>query len=482
MKKLLILSLLFVLVIPTRAKEIQDFYGNKDLKNHVCNDEVFLRRTYLTLIGRIPKPEIAQQFLLSKSPNKRSELINQLLENDEYARYFVMRWGDILRIKSEFPSNMWPNGVQAYNRWLFERIQSNMPYDIFVRELLLSSGSNFRSAAVNFYRAFPKRTPENIYNNIQLLFLGNRNPMDNGKICFSQIMFKSTKEWKEEIVYIDYHLKPTVNSIEMPGGKSISLAEGEDWRISYVNWLTDKDNKRFAAVMVNRIWCWLMGKGIVDEPDDWSPQNPPSNPELLNFLTENFISEKYNVQSLIKLILNSAVFQSTSSPEGVYEPQRLLSELIVDGIADVTGIPDLYRSRVPEPFTIYPTGTHAIELGDATVSSSALELFGRASRDVSLENQHVNSLTSKQLLYLLNSSELEDKIRKSPILTRIYKNNTSRAEILKQITLLTLSRFPTENEKILFNDYAEKNNIPNSQLAYDIMWTAINSYEFLYNH
>ncbi len=482
MRTFLKFLLLFVLSIPLNAARIEDFYGNKDLKNHICTDEVFIRRTYLSLTGRMPKSEIAEQFLLSKSPDKRTVLIDQLLEKEEYARYFVMRWGDILRIKSEFPSNMWPNGVQAYNRWLFERIQSNMPYDTFVKELLLSTGSDFRSAAVNFYRAFPKRTSENIYNNINLLFLGNREPADDGKICFSQIKYKTTKEWKEEIVYVDYHQKPTANSIKMSDGKAISLIDGDDWRISYVNWLTDKENKRFASVMVNRIWFWLMGKGIVNEPDNWSLQNPPSNPELLNFLTHKFISDNFNVKSLIKTILNSTVFQSKVSPDGFYEPQRLLSEVIVDGIAEVTGIPDEYRSRVPEPFTIYPTGTTAIELGDATVSSSALELFGRASRDVSLENQHVNKLTSRQLLYLMNSYQLEDKIRKSPLLSQICKNNTDRSEILKRITLLTLSRFPTEKEKILFNDYAEKNNISNRDLAFDIMWTEINSYEFLYNH
>ena len=80
-----------------------------------------------------------------------------------------MRWGDILRIKSEFPSNPWPNGVQAYNRWVYEHLLRNTPYDVMVRELLLSQGSNFRSAAVNFYRGFQKRTPENFYKNFTLI-------------------------------------------------------------------------------------------------------------------------------------------------------------------------------------------------------------------------------------------------------------------------------------------------------------------------
>ncbi len=480
MKHFVIFFLLFLFAIQLNAKEIDDFYPN--IKISVCTDAVFLRRTYLTMTGRLPKSDVAEKFLSSEKSLKRTELIDQLLDSEEYFQYFVMRWGDILRIKSEFPSNIWPNGVQAYNRWLYERISANKPYNQFVSELLLSKGSDFRSPGVNFYRAFPKRTTENSYNNINLIFLGNRQITDEGKFCFLQLKFKTTKEWKEEIVYVDNQLFPIKSEVKLSDGTNLKLIEGEDWRVAYVNWLTSKENKRFAAVMVNRLWHWIMGKGIVNEPDNWNDQNPPSNPELLNFLTNQFIAENFDVKSLIHRILNSSVFQSKSTPSGVYEPQRLLAEIIVDEIADVTGIPELYRSRVPEPYTFYPDGTHAIELGDATVSSSALELFGRASRDVSLENQHINKLTSRQLLYLMNSSELEDKIRKSAILNRICKENPDIESVVKQLTLLTLSRFPTSQELDIFKKQAAQNKMSVRSLASDILWTQMNSFEFLYNY
>jgi hypothetical protein len=480
--RLLLLFFSFSLM-PLQANEIDTyFFAQKAQGKEVCSDDVFIRRTYLTLTGRLPQTPHVKQFLVSKDPKKRALLIDELLDSEEYVRYMVMRWGDILRIKSEFPSNLWPNGVQAYNRWLYEKIAANTPYNLFVSELLLSTGSNFRMPAVNFYRAFLKRTPEQIYNNICLLFLGVRTTDVYGRLCFTQIRYKSTKEWKEEIVYVDYGMKPLLNRIKMADNQEVELIPGEDWRSVYVAWLTSKQNKQFAGVMANRLWYWLLGKGIVQEPDDWSNTNLPSNLALMDFLTERFIESGYDVKVLIRLVLNSNAFQSATTPNGSYVPQRLPAEVIVDALADLTGISDPYRSRVPEPFTFYPDGTRSVDLGDATVSSTALELFGRVSRDVSLESQRSNQLTSKQLLYLMNSSELEDRIRKSKMLINICAQQKAAAGICREITLMTLSRFPTPPEIALFEAYAQKNNLSMSDLAYSILWTHINSTEFLFNH
>lgn len=447
-----------------------------------CSDAVFLRRTYLVMTGQLPAAGQAQVFLESKKADKRSLLIDELLESEAYVKYMVMRWGDILRIKSEFPSNLWPNGVQAYNRWIYEKINSNTPYDVFVRELLLSQGSNYRSPAVNFYRAFLKRTPENIYQNISLLFLGNRKYNDQGYLCFSQIKYKTSKEWKEEIIYIDDQLKPTVRSVKPDKNSSLTLVAGEDWRKAYTDWLTDKQNRRFAAVMANRMWFWIFGKGIVQEPDDWGAHNPPSDPALMNLLTDRFVGSGYDMKAFFKLILNSDLYQSESYTGSLFASRRMPAEVLVDALADMTGISDEYRSRVPEPFSIYPQGTRAVDLGDATVSSTALELFGRVSRDISLESQRSDALTSRQLLYLMNSSELEDRIRKSPVLNDICKRERNIPGICREITLSTLSRFPTQEEIALYRKYAETNQLSLRNLASEILWTQINSIEFLYIH
>ena len=447
-----------------------------------CSDEVFLRRTYLVLTGRLPKANKAEQFLQSVSPAKKSLLIDSLLDSEEYVSYTVMRWGDILRIKSEFPSNLWPNGVQAYNRWLYEQVSANVPYDEFVRRLLLSQGSNFRSPAVNFYRAFLKKTPENIYQNVNILFLGDRNSKDEGAICFEQIKYKSTKEWKEEIIYLDLEQKAKKKTVEISDNNNIRLLEGEDWREAYTDWLTNPQNRRFAEVMTNRLWFWVFGKGIVHEPDDWGTHNPPSNKILLDYLTNQFIASGYDTKALLKLFLNSGIYQSKHAPEGFFMAQRLPAEVLVDALADLTGISDEYRSRVPEPFTYYPQGTRSVDLGDATVSSSALELFGRVSRDISLESQRNSTITARQLLYLMNARELEDRIRKSNTLTELCKQQKNIPDLCRAITLMTLSRYPTNEEITLYRQYAQEHKLSLRNLASDIMWTQINSIEFLYNH
>ena len=445
-----------------------------------CSDEVFYRRAHLTVTGALPGPSGCEKFADSKNPKKREALVKRLVASELGLKYMQMHWGDILRIKSEFPSNLWPNGVQAYNRWVYEQLLNNVPYDKMVRNLLLSEGSNFRAPAANFYRGFQRRTPENFYANINLLFLGNRNCKDNGHLCFSQIKFKSTKEWKEEIIYLNIHKERPWDRIVLEDGTALTILPDSDWREAYVDWLTS--NRRFAEVMVNRMWYWVFGKGIVHEPDDWRADNKPSDPALLNALTDYFIKSKYDMRKLLCKILMSEEFNSKAAPEGEFVPQRLPAEVIVDALASVTGIWKTYSSRVPEPFTFYPPRTRSTHLGDATVSSSELELFGKVSRDVSLESQRNNAITSRQLLYLMNSSDLEKRIRRSPFIKRLCKEQTEVQPVANAITLRTLSRRATAQEIEQYTEYMKRNKLPLNELAYDIVWMQINSNEFLYNH
>ena len=247
-------------------------------------------------------------------------------------------------------------------------------------------------------------------------------------------------------------------------------------------WLTSPKNRRFAEVLVNRMWYWVFGKGLVHEPDDWREDNKPSDPELLKELTDYFLKNKFDMRLLLKKILLSEQFNSKAAPEGFYVPQRLPAEVIVDALASVTDIWSTYSSRVPEPFTFYPPQTRATHLGDATVSSSELELFGKVSRDVSLESQRNNSITSRQLLYLMNSSVLESRIRKSKALQQIYFEGGDIAQIADGITLRVLSRRATPQEIALYQKHMEENKLPLMEAAIDIMWMQLNSNEFLYNH
>ncbi len=174
-----------------------------------ASDAVFLRRVYLDVTGTLPTAEEARAFLDDPSTTKRTALIDRLLERDEFADYWAMKWGDVLRVKSEFPINLWPNAVQAYHAWIRESLRDNMPFDRFARTLLTASGSNFREPPVNFYRAVQSREPRAIAASVALVFMGTRLeswPADRQAAMaafFSQIGYKPTGEWKEEIVYFD---------------------------------------------------------------------------------------------------------------------------------------------------------------------------------------------------------------------------------------------------------------------------------------
>lgn len=368
--------------------------------------------------------------------------------------------------------------MQAYNGWVYHHIMENTPYDVMVSELLSSTGSNFKNPAVNYFRAFLNKTPEAIYQNINLLFLGQRSCEDNGSECFSQLRYKSTKEWKEEIIYLEIDETKTPPKVILTDKTALDFSKDVDYRKPYVEWLTK--NEQFAAVMVNRLWYWIFGEGLVNEPDDWRADNTVKEKKLLKHLTKYFIDSGYDMRAFLQYILTSDIYQSEAVVGGFFEPRRLPAEVIVDAIADLTGFSDTYRSRVPEPFTYYPAGSRSRDLGDATVSSSALELFGKVSRDVSLESQRNNSITSMQLLYLMNNSELEQRIRKSKLLKDIFTEKVDVRLVCRKLTLAILSREATEEEIKLFIDYGKKNKVYTRQMAYDIMWTLINSNEFLY--
>ncbi len=175
----------------------------------LSSDEVFIRRVYLDTIGTLPEVVEVRQFLKDKSRDKRRVMIDRLLARDEYADYWAMKWSDLLRVKAEFPINLWPNAAQAYHRWIRTSVRQNLPYDRFVREMLTANGSNFRVAQVNFYRAMQSREPEAIAQTVALTFMGTRaerwpkERLAGMASFFSSLRYKDTAEWKEEIICFD---------------------------------------------------------------------------------------------------------------------------------------------------------------------------------------------------------------------------------------------------------------------------------------
>ncbi len=485
---------------------------------NVCSDEVFLRRAYLDVIGTLPTDEEARQFLEDKREDKRRELVDRLLQRDEFADYWAMKWSDLLRLKAEFPINLWPNAAQAYHRWIRAGIHENLPYDRFAREMLTANGSNFRVGQVNFQRAVQSKTPEGIAQAVALTFMGSRaekwprERLADLAAFFSQVSYKSTGEWKEEIVSFDPD-KPAPASPTFPDGTPARLSPGQDPRKVLADWLVAPENPWFAKNIVNRIWCWLLGRGIIHEPDDIRPDNPPSNPELLAYLEKELVRAKYDLKHIYRLILTSKTYQLSSIPQSDrpdaavhfahYPLRRLEAEVLIDALNQITGTTEEYSSAIPEPFTYIPEDLRSIALPDGSISSPFLEQFGRPSRDTGLEAERSNRSTADQRLHLLNSSHIQRKIEQGPKLRALLqsaapaparKSGRGRRfrpapateparpkEILDELYLTILSRKPTDEEVATVAEYVQSASSRRDAVL-DVAWALINSAEFLYRH
>jgi hypothetical protein len=466
----------------------------------VCSDAVFVRRAYLDVIGTLPKGFEAEQFVLNLDPNKRRILIDRLLERDEFADYWAMKWSDLLRVKAEFPINLWPNAAQAYHRWIRTSIKNNVPYDRFVRELLTASGSNFRVPPVNFYRALQNKEPQAIAKAVALTFMGTRaekwptNQLSGMAAFFSEIGYKPTAEWKEEIVLFD--LAKTTNhlaqSAAFPDGAPVWLSPDRDPREVFADWLIDPKNPWFTQNIANRVWSWLLGRGIIQEPDDIRPDNPPSDPKLLALLERELIASHYDLKHLFRLILNSKTYQlsvlpATDKPEGAahfaFHPlRRLEAEVLIDALDQITGTTEHYSSAIPEPYTFVPENVRSIALPDGSISSSFLEMFGRPPRDTGLESERNNRPAADQRLHLLNSSHILRKIEQSwMVQNRVQSNKTSR-EVVTAMYLVILSRFPTGEELKIAENYFQSGKVSKREATVDLAWALINTTEFLYRH
>jgi len=471
----------------------------------LCSDAVFIRRVYLDVIGTLPTAKEVREFLQNPdTANKRRQLVDRLLNREEFVDYWAMKWGDILRIKAEFPINLWPNAAQAYHRWVRSSIAQNKPYDKFVREMLTSSGSNFRVGPVNFYRAVQNRTPEGLAAAVALTFMGSRvdswpkERLANMAVFFSQVGYKPTNEWKEEHVFWDpFHcsLMPgstapgqaaietlvataanlsttpvvpsTANSPQtaiLPDETKIALSPNRDPREVFADWLITPQNPWFTRCIANRIWAWLLGRGIIHEPDDIRPDNPPCNSELLAYLEREMVAGHYDLKRFYRLILNSNTYQFSSvcpsaNPQAEanfasYPLRRLDAEVLIDAINKITGASDLYTSAIPEPFTYIPNDMTAVSIADGSITSSFLTLFGRSARATGMDNERINKPVPSQWLHMLNSSHIQRKLEQGPAIKAILDSGRKPPEIVEELYLTILSRLPTAAEMQMIEEYS----------------------------
>ncbi len=402
-----------------------------------ASDETFLRRVYLDTIGALPSADEARAFLDSKAADKRAKLIDRLLERDEYAAFWALKWADILRGS---PTTISDRGVHTFHRYLVHTFAQDRPMTDFARELLTGLGNTLNKPAANFYRI--ARTPEEAAESAAQIFMGLRvqcakchnHPFEaitqtdyyGLAAYFARVQFKGAQfGLDDEIVYLAQGREvqhPRTRKTQEPiafGSAMGPLGPDEDRRQRFADWLTQPDNKYFAASIANRVWFHLLGKGIVDPVDDFRDTNPPSNPQLLEALTKDFVKNGYRLKPLIRTILNSRTYQLASDGEPSASPysanpdrffikagvRMLTAEQILDAVSTATG--------VPEKFKGYPLGTRAIELAEGGVNHPFLQAFSKPVRDVTCECAREEDPSLPQILHLMNNAGLVQKV-KSP--------------------------------------------------------------------
>jgi len=259
----------------------------------------------------------------------------------------------------------------------------------------------------------------------------------------------------------------------------------------------------FAQSMVNRVWYWLLGRGIVHEPDDFRSDNPPQNKALLDHLAKELVSSGYDLRHIYRIILNSKTYQLSSihnegnrSDEANfshYQVRRLDAEVLIDAICQITRTTESYSSSIPEPFTWIPENQRSIMLADGSITSPFLDLFGRPPRDSGYESERNNLPSGAQKLHLLNSSHIHRKIvgnkhlmGRRPKKTRKGKEQAydwlSPQEVIEGMYISILSRYPTDAETEAAMSYYTKSGLKGWEAAVDIVWALLNTKEFIYKH
>lgn len=470
------------------------------LPSDLCTDAEFIRRLHLDVLGILPSPDRVKEFLADTRAEKRTILIDEVLARPEYARFWGMKWADVLRSTRK---QVTYRGAHHFRRYLNESFAANKPFDQFVKELVTASGDPAVVPAANFYRV--SRDPMECAESTAQLFMGVRmqcakchnHPFERWTqddyyglaACFARVgRKKSPTDADKEVIFAARggevtHLRTgKVMAPKAPG--SAPFNEGVDRRIPLADWLASPANPYFAKSVVNRVWYHLLGKGIVDPVDDFRDSNPPRNEPLLNHLSSEFEKSKYDFKNLVRSILLSRTYQASArTNENNADDEKYFShaysrllpaEVLLDALSSATAVAEKYAGL--------PIGTTAVDLPDPEVSHEFLRAFGQPSREIVCECGRESETTLSQALHLINGDVIHAKLR-SPD-NRVHarlKANVAPPAIVEELYLASLSRPPAPAELETAANHLAKVGDPARALE-DLHWAILNSKEFLFRH
>jgi hypothetical protein len=484
-----------------------DTLVNKKLKklridpSGICSDESFVRRVYLDVIGVLPSPEEYARFMVGTLPNKRELLVDELLERKEFAELWVLKWAELLQIRSS--NQVSYKAMLLYYNWLQDKIARNVPTDEWVRELLAANGGTFKNPVTNYYQL--ETDVLKVTENVAQVFMGMRvqcaqchnHPFDRWTqddyysfaAFFTQIGRKGGDDPRELIVFNSGggEVNHPVRNRPMPpkflGGTAHADVAGKDRRTVLANWLASPDNPYFAKNLSNIVWAHFFGQGIINEVDDVRISNPASNQELLDELGKRFTGYRYDFKKLVRDICTSQTYQRSTQPTKMNESdtrnfargpiRRIRAETMLDIITQVTDTKNKFQGL--------PTGARAVQIADGGVTTYFLTTFGRPTRETVCACEVRLEPTLSQSLHLLNGSTVEPKIAQGNLVGRMLQEKKTPAQIVENIYIRCLTRSPTPDEMKKLLEAVAAN--PNKQQALeDVFWAVMNSREFMFNH
>ena len=475
----------------------------KVIPSELSDDASFLRRVTLDLIGLPPSSDEVRAFIDDARPTrvKRAELVERLLGSDEFTDFWTNKWADLLQVNRKF---LGVEGSELLRDWIRQAVAENRPYDEFARQILTATGSNQDNPAASYFKVL--RTPEDTMENTTHLFLGIR---FNCNKCHDHPFERWTQDQYYEMAaffaQVDLQTDPAsgdrrIGGTAVEGAKPLfervlDREEGElrhestgevvapafpfdvefqceedaTRRQRLATWMTDPDNPYFARSYVNRLWGYLLGKGLIEPIDDIRAGNPPTNPELLDFLTSQFVESGFDFRQMLRLITNSRTYQLSVATNSLNQddvlnyshamPRRLPAEVIYDAVHAATGsvsdIPGVTR------------GTRAAALTDAGVklADGFLQNLGRPSRESACECERSSELQLGPIMALINGPTIGTAISDPKNeLEQVVRSIADDDALAEELFLRILGRFPTPRERQAFGEIAEQIRIDHERL------------------
>ena len=473
----------------------------------LTTDDAFMRRVYLDTIGRLPTSDEVKAFLADTGTDKRSKLIDTLLDTPEWVNFRTLKLADMLRIHPRQLGNgaFGERGATLFHEWVREAVAQNRPYDAVVQELITARGSTYQHGPTNYYRI--EQQPAGRAETTAQVFLGirlscarcHKHPFDqwttddywNFAAFTGKVGVRGGELYNEQVIYYDptgrvinQSVQGNRGEVALPtflGGESLDADYQGDVLQVLADWMTSSTNPYFATATVNRIWSHYFSRGIVDPVDDMRATTPPSVEGLLEALADDFVQSGFDTKHVIRRILNSRTYQLSAEPNETnqlddrffsrFYPRPMVAQVLLDVLNDVTGTEEKYGR--------YPLGTRSVEL-PLPVSSRFLSLYGRSDREFLGDLDPKLEPTLTQALHMINSSYVNKKL-KSPdgSLSQLIQAKLKDPELINELYLSTLSRFPTDTELQTAEAYIAESPKRRAGCE-DLMWALISSRSFIF--